>query len=103
MLLLEESIFLLAYLGYLAIRARSADIAATEKFMDFAFLNAITRSNTFPPLDPWMAPDAALPHPTINYYYFGYLIQSLLLELTKVPPAMAFNFALGLLFSLAAT
>ena len=54
--------------------------------MDFAFLNAVTRSAHFPPLDPWLAPSPALPHPTINYYYFGYLIQGLLLELSQPHP-----------------
>ena len=107
LLLLEEAIFLGAYLGFLAIRAYNPEIEGTEKFMDFAFLNAITRSAHFPPLDPWLAPSPALPAPSINYYYFGYLIQALLLELSNllpgaVPPAVAFNLALGLLFALAA-
>ena len=54
--------------------------------MDFAFLNAITRSAHFPPLDPWLGASPAVPHPTINYYYFGYLIQALLLELSQHHP-----------------
>ncbi len=108
LLLLEEGIFLATYLGFLFIRSYNPEISGTEKFMDFAFMNAVTRSATFPPLDPWLAPSPTLPHPTINYYYFGYLIQGLLLQLTNVvpgavPPATAFNLALGLLFGLAAT
>ena len=107
LLLLEEALFLGAFLGFLALRAYSPDIAGTEKFMDFAFLNAVTRSAHFPPLDPWLAPSPALPGPTINYYYFGYLIQALLLELANiipgaVHPAVGFNLALGLLFALTA-
>ena len=107
LLLLEEAIFLGAYLGFLVIRAYNPEIDGTEKFMDFAFLNAVTRSAHFPPLDPWLPLSPAVPHPTINYYYFGYLIQALLLELSNVlpgavPPAVAFNLALGLLFALAA-
>ncbi|HEX2517242.1 MAG TPA: DUF2298 domain-containing protein, partial [Chloroflexota bacterium] len=107
LLLLEEVIFLGAFLGFLALRAYSPEIAGTEKFMDFAFLNAVTRSAHFPPLDPWLAPSPALPGPTINYYYFGYLIQALLLELVNiipgaVHPAVGFNLALGLLFALTA-
>lgn len=108
LLLLEEGVFLSAYLGFLAVRSYTPEISGTEKFMDFAFMNAVTRSTSFPPLDPWLAPSVALPHPTINYYYFGYLIQGLLLQLANavpgaVPPATAFNLALGLLFGLTAT
>src|SRR5581483_4311642 len=104
LLLLEEAIFALAYGGFLLIRSHIPDgISGTEKFMDFAFLNAVTRSTWFPPLDPWLAPSPTVPHPTINYYYFGYLIQALLVELTGVPPAVGFNLALALLFGLAAT
>jgi uncharacterized membrane protein len=103
LLLLEEAIFALAYGGFLLIRSHIPDgISGTEKFMDFAFLNAVTRSTWFPPLDPWLAPSPTVPHPTINYYYFGYLIQALLVELTGVPPAVGFNLALALLFGLAA-
>lgn len=103
LLLLEEAIFALAYVGFLLIRSHIPDgISGTEKFMDFAFLNAITRSTWFPPLDPWLAPSPTVPHPTINYYYFGYLLQALLVELTGVAPAVGFNLALALLFGLAA-
>src|SRR3954447_25029028 len=103
LLLLEEGIFLCSYLGFLFIRSHNPDIAATEKFMDFAFMNAVARSTSFPPLDPWLAPSPTVPHPTINYYYFGYLVQGLLLKLSGVLPAEAFNFALSLLFALAFT
>ncbi|HEX2035683.1 MAG TPA: DUF2298 domain-containing protein [Chloroflexota bacterium] len=108
LLLLEEGIFLGSYLGFLFIRSYNPEIAGTEKFMDFAFMNAVTRSASFPPLDPWLAPSPTVPDPTINYYYFGYLMQGLLLELANVvpgavPPAVGFNLALGLLFGLAAT
>lgn len=102
LLLLEEGIFLATYLGFLVIRSHNPEIANTEKFMDFAFMNAVTRSASFPPLDPWLAPSPSMPHPTINYYHFGYLIQGLLLQLSGVPPAAGYNLALGLLFGLAA-
>jgi uncharacterized membrane protein len=102
LLLLEEGIFLGGYLLFLAIRVYNSDINGTEKFMDFAFMNAVTRSATFPPLDPWLAPSPTVPNPTINYYHFGYLIQGLLLMLTGVAPAEGFNLALSLLFGLAA-
>jgi hypothetical protein len=53
---------------FLLIRAAVPEIAGTEKFMDLAFLNSLTRHDQMPPLDPWMA------GLTINYYYWGYLL-----------------------------
>ncbi|MBI3970494.1 MAG: hypothetical protein HY332_04320 [Chloroflexi bacterium] len=100
--LFEEALFLAAFLGFLWIRSYNADIAGTEKFMDFAFMNAVTRSTSFPPFDPWLAPSPPVPNPTINYYHFGYIVQGLLFQLTRVPPAVGFNLALGLLFAAAA-
>ena len=63
LLLLEEAIFLGAYLGFLVIRACNPEMDRTEKIMDFAFLNAVTRSAHFPPLDPWLDRVAGGPPP----------------------------------------
>jgi uncharacterized membrane protein len=70
---------------------------ATEKPMEFAFLNAFLRSDTFPPHDPWLSGFA------ISYYYFGYLMMAMLARLSGVPSAVAFNLAITLLFSLTVT
>jgi uncharacterized membrane protein len=37
------------------LRSYTADIAATEKPMDIAFLNAVVRGDQFPVEDPWLA------------------------------------------------
>ncbi len=71
------------------VRAQNPAIAATEKPMEFAFLNAVGRSPTFPPLDPWLSGYA------ISYYYFGYVMSSLLARLAMVPEALAFNLAIA--------
>lgn len=84
-----ELIFLLFYLLWVWVRAQNPAIVATEKPMDFAFLNAIGRSSSFPPLDPWLSGYA------ISYYYFGYLMNSVLAQLTAVPEPYAFNLALA--------
>ena len=102
LLLIEEALLLIAYGGFLLIRRHDAAISGTEKFMDFAFLNAVTRSAHFPPLDPWLAPGPGYPDPTINYYHLGYLMQGLLVKMTRVQPAVGFNLALGMLFGLTA-
>lgn len=96
LLVWEEGVLLAAFLGFLAVRSLNPEIKDTEKFMDFAFLNGVTRSLHFPPIDPWFAGH------TVNYYHFGYLMQGLLTVLSGVPSAEAFNLALGALFALTA-
>lgn len=87
--LLTELLFLGVYLFWVWVRAQNPAIVATEKPMDFAFLNAIGRSPSFPPLDPWLSGYA------ISYYYFGYLMNSVLARLTAVPEPYAFNLAVA--------
>ena len=65
-----------------------------EKQLELAFLNAITRSQTFPPLDPFFAGGF------INYYYFGYVIVGTLCKATTIAPATGFNLAIATFFGL---
>jgi YYY domain-containing protein len=82
------------YAGFCWIRARNPQIWGEEKFMDFAFLNGIWRSERFPPEDPWFAGGS------INYYYFGYLMVADLAQLTGIHTAVVYNLALGMWFGL---
>ncbi len=92
-----ELIFALAFFGWAFVRAYNPDIAATEKPMEIAFLNAILRSERFPPADPWLSGYS------ISYYYFGYLMMAILTRLSGVAASVAFNLAISLLFALTAT
>jgi YYY domain-containing protein len=92
-----ELVFAVAFGGWALYRAYTPDIAATEKPMEFAFLNAILRSDRFPPYDPWMSGYA------ISYYHFGYVMIAMLTRLSGVPSSHAFNLGIALLFALAAT
>jgi YYY domain-containing protein len=92
----NELLFLVAFAVLTVIRAYNPEISGTEKPMDFAFLNAILRSEYFPPLDPWLSGFA------ISYYYFGYLIVAVITRLSGVPSEVAFNLAIALLFALTA-
>ena len=83
--LTAELVFLLSYVLWTVARAQNPTITATEKPMEFAFLNAATGSPAFPPLDPWLSGFA------ISYYYFGYVMTGLLARLAVVPTAIAFN------------
>ena len=96
-LLTAEVLFVVAFLAYLAFRAYDPAINHTEKPMDFGFLNAILRSERFPPNDMWLSGYA------ISYYYFGYLLMALLTRLSGVPSGIAYNLALGTVFALTVT
>lgn len=91
-----ELVFTVAFLAWVVFRAYSPEINATEKPMEFAFLNGILQSTRFPPLDPWLSGYA------ISYYYFGYVIIAMLTMLGGITPSIAFNLAIALLFGLAA-
>lgn len=96
-ILAAELVFTLAFFGWAFFRAYTPDISATEKPMEFAFLNGVLQSDHFPPHDPWLAGYA------ISYYYFGYIMVALLTQLSGVVPSIAFNLAIALLFALSAT
>ncbi len=85
LLLAGEVVFLAAYGIWLVIVAQSPAITNTEKPMDFAFLNAILQTDTFPPEDPWLAGHS------ISYYYFGHLMVGFLTKLTGISSAFTFN------------
>ncbi|UCC61991.1 MAG: hypothetical protein JSV36_14540 [Anaerolineae bacterium] len=57
LVLTVEVIFFLAFVGWAWFRGFSPDLmtAGGEKFMEIAFINAILRSEAFPPLDPWLS------------------------------------------------
>lgn len=96
LVLASEAVFLLAFAGWALVRAYNPEIAATEKPMELAFLNAIQRSPVFPPYDPWFSGYA------ISYYYFGYVMVAMLAQLTSTPAGIAFNLGIALIFGLSA-
>jgi YYY domain-containing protein len=91
-----EVLFFAAFAAWALVRAANPDNAGTEKPMELAFINAILRSPSFPPHDPWLSGYA------ISYYYFGYVLVAMLAALTGVPGSVAFNLGVSLVFSLSA-
>lgn len=91
-----ELIFLAAMLACAWMRAHDPTPWNTERPMDFAFFNAIQRSPTFPPSDPWLSGYS------INYYYFGYLLMAGVAQLGGLAPSVAYNLSLALIFALTA-
>jgi len=64
-----------------------------EKPMDLSYFNAVLKSTTFPPYDPWFAGGY------INYYYYGFVYTGAITKLLGIPPAIAYNLILPMLFS----
>ena len=64
--------------------------------MDFSYFNAVLKSTTFPPYDPWFAGGY------INYYYYGYVLVAMPVKLLGIVPSLAYNFILPTLFAMVA-
>ncbi len=96
LLLTTELLFLLSFAFLALVRAANPEAVGTEKPMELAFINAILRSPTLPPNDPWMSGYA------ISYYHFGYILAAMLARLTGTSGNIAFNLMSALVFALTA-
>ncbi|TAK12106.1 MAG: hypothetical protein EPO32_10015 [Anaerolineae bacterium] len=93
-----EAIFLAAFLVMLLVRLGNPELwhpgKGGEKPMDFAYFNAILRSATFPPYDPWFAGGY------INYYYWGFVFVGVPVKLLGIVPSVAYNLIIPTLVGL---
>lgn len=92
-----EILFTVAFFGWSLLRSFSPDAWNTEKPMDIAFVNAIGRSDSFPPHDPWQSGS------DINYYYYGHYLVAFLVRLTGIQSEVAYNLGVALFYALVVT
>lgn len=95
-----EVVFLVFFLLDLLIRLGNSDMwhpaKGGERPMDFSYFNAVLKSTSFPPYDPWYAGGY------INYYYYGFVLAGTPVKLLGIVPSIAYNFILPTWFALVA-
>jgi len=93
-----EVFSILAFSLMIVVRLTNPDLwhyaKGGEKPMDFAYLNGVLRSTTFPPIDPWFAGGY------INYYYFGFVLVGSPALLLGVMPSFAYNLMIPTVFTM---
>ncbi len=93
-----EGLALVAFLGLLLLRAFNPDLWhpywGGEKPFEFGLLNATLRSAVMPPYSPFYSDG------TINYYYYGFFLVSLVIKATGIAPSIAFNLIVPTLFGM---
>ena len=98
--LMIEILTLLFFVSFLLVRFGNPDLwhpwKGGEKPMDFSYFNAVLKSTSFPPYDPWYAGGY------LNYYYYGFVLVGVLVKWLGIVPAVAYNLILPTLFSMIA-
>ena len=93
---LNSLVFWTVFTFFLFCRAHNPAIFWGERPLDFSLLNAMTRSSSYPPVDPWFAGDV------LRYHGWGQFFMAFLGRCVCVPPAYLYNLATALVPALCA-
>ncbi len=93
---IEGMIFWVVFAFFLLCRAHNPAIFWGERPMDFSLLNAMTRTLSYPPVDPWFAGDI------LRYHGWGQFFMAFLGKSVCIPPAHLYNMATALVPALTA-
>lgn len=88
-----EFLYFCVFLSSVLYLAYFPDATRPEDFMNLGFISSLIRGKTIPPQDMWFSGYS------INYYYFGHFLNSILVLLSGVPVVIAFNLILANLIS----
>jgi YYY domain-containing protein len=89
----QETVFGAGLLLWTYVRGLRPAIDGLEKFMDYGFMTSMMRTDWLPAKDMWLSGS------TINYYYYGQYVYTLVTKLTGTSPAIAYNLALASTFA----
>lgn len=100
-ILTSEAVFLAVFGLWTLIRALNPDLwhpfFGGEKPFEFGLLNAILRSPSMPPYDPFYSGGI------VNYYYYGLFLVSLPVKALGIDPAIGFNLIVPIIGALTAS
>nr|MBN1229257.1 glycosyltransferase family 39 protein [Anaerolineae bacterium] len=97
-LIIVEILTAILFIAFVLVRLGNPDlwhpVFGGEKPMDLAYLNAVLKTEAFPPYNPWFAGE------TINYYYFGFVLVGFPIKLLGIPTTLAYNLIVPTLFAM---
>jgi YYY domain-containing protein len=94
--LVGEALFIGVFLVVILVRVQVPAAVATEKPMDFGLLMAVHETESFPPLDPWLAGFE------VSYYHLGHVMVDITGRVVGLNPGIGFNLGLAAVGALAA-
>ncbi|MBR2993421.1 MAG: hypothetical protein IKF31_08985 [Clostridiales bacterium] len=84
----EEFLFLIIFFLMCYFKGFLPNINGQEKYMDYGFMMSMLRNGELPAKDPWLSGYS------INYYYFGQYIWSVMVKLTGIKSGIGYNLAM---------
>src|SRR5207248_2969372 len=91
-----DALFFGTFLFFTLLRFFRPEVYWGEKPMDFAFLNALYRTVTLPPPEPWFS---GFP---LHYTYFGHFVVATIGKALSIHPAVMFNLGIATIAALTA-